>query len=79
MKKIPHLFGKTIVAVCIVCTTGFSYYALRILSRTGHDATGLLAVIVGFFGGELLFLCLRNILKKEKSNGTDQETTGEPD
>ena len=59
-RKIPHLFAKLVVIWCIAFASGASYYALRILSRTGNDAAGLLAVILGFFGGELLFLCLRS-------------------
>ena len=63
---IPHLFGKVIVFWCIAVGTGASLYALRILSRTGHDATALLGVILAFFGGELMVLCLRTILDEKK-------------
>lgn len=73
---IPHLFGKVIVFWCVGVGTAASVYALRILSRTGHDATGLLGVILAFFGGELLVLCLKTILnekKKEKGDKNDEE------
>lgn len=63
---INHLFAKLTVAWCILFGTACSVYALRILSRTGHDATGLLGVILAFLGGELLFLCLRTILSERK-------------
>lgn len=66
-RKIPHLFAKLVVIWCIAFASGASYYALRILSRTGNDAASLLAVILGFFGGELLFLCLRTVLKERKT------------
>ena len=69
---VPHLFGKIIVFWCIIVGTGSSVYALRILSRTGHDATGLLGVILAFFGGELMVLCLKTILSKKESK-TDME------
>ena len=59
---IPHLFSKLVVIHCVACGTAFSYYALRILSRTGHDPAGLLGVILAFFGGELLILCLKKVL-----------------
>lgn len=76
--KIPHLFGKLIVMWCIAVGTGASYWALRILSRTGHDSSPVLAVILGFFGGELLVLCLNTILKEKKSkNVSDQDTEEE--
>lgn len=70
---IPHLFGKVIVLWCVGFGTAASVYALRILSRTGHDSAGVLAVILGFFGGELLVLCLKTILKKEKVSESDTE------
>lgn len=65
--RIPHLFGKVVVFWCIAVGTGASAYALRILSRTGHDASTLLGVILAFFGGELLVLCLKTILNGKVS------------
>lgn len=59
---IPHLFAKVMVFHCVLCGTAFSYYALRIMSRTGNDPAALLGVILAFFGGELLLLCLKKIL-----------------
>jgi len=72
-KKINHLFAKLTVAWCVAWGTACSVYALRILSRTGNDATGLLGVILAFLGGELLFMCLRTILA-EKPDGKKNET-----
>ena len=68
LRGIPHLFAKLMVLHCVTCGTAASFYALRILSRTGHDPTGILAVILGFFGGELLLLCLKKILAEPKEN-----------
>lgn len=59
---IPHLFGKLVVLWCILFGTAASAYALRVLARTGHDPAALLGVILAFFGGELLILCLKKIL-----------------
>ena len=59
---VPHLFGKVMVLWCVFCGTAASAYALRILSRTGHDPAALLGVILAFFGGELLIMCLKKIL-----------------
>ena len=73
ISAVPHLFGKLIVLWCVGFGTAASVYALRILSRTGHDSAGVLAVILGFFGGELLALCLRTILKKEKASDSDAD------
>lgn len=63
--KIPHFYAKATIAYCIAFATFASFYALRIMSRTGNDPSGLLGVILGFFGGELLLLLLKTVLKKE--------------
>lgn len=63
-KTVPHLFAKVTVLYCVAFASGASIWSLRILSRTGHDPANLLAIILGFFGGELLLLCLKTILKK---------------
>ena len=62
---IPHLFSKIIVLWCILFGSAACAYALRILSRTGHDPAALLGVILAFVGGELLMLCLRKILSEK--------------
>lgn len=66
ISSIPHLFAKLTVVWCVGFGSAASYYALRIMSHTGHDSAALLGVILAFFGGELLVLCLRTILKKDK-------------
>ena len=65
ISSVPHLFGKMIVLWCVGFGTAASVYALRILSRTGHDSAGVLGVILAFFGGELMAMCMRTVLKKE--------------
>ena len=72
--SIPHLFGKIIVFWCIAVGTMASLWALRILSHTGHDASALLGVILAFFGGELMVLCLKTILNNKVSKS---DTEGE--
>jgi len=56
---------------CVVCGTAFSFYALRILSRTGNDPAALLGVILAFFGGELLLMCLKTVLNERKDDSND--------
>lgn len=73
IREIPHLFGKIIVLWCVAVGTLSSAWALRILSHTGHDPAALLGVILAFFGGELLVLCLKTALKKEKVSDSDAE------
>ena len=67
LAAIPHLFAKGIICFCVLFGAGCSLYALRILSRTGHDPAALLGVILAFFGGELLLLCLKTVLSEKKS------------
>ena len=66
LRAVPHLFAKGMVLWCVICGTAASAYALRILSRTGHDPATLLGVILAFFGGELLLMCLKTILNEKK-------------
>lgn len=65
LAAVPHLFSKLIVLWCILFGSAACAYALRILSRTGHDPAALLGVILAFVGGELLILCLRKILSEK--------------
>ena len=65
LSAVPHLFSKLIVLWCILFGSAACAYALRILSRTGHDPAALLGVILAFVGGELLMLCLRKILSEK--------------
>lgn len=68
IRSVPHLFAKLTVIYCIAFASGASVYSLLILSNTGHDPAALLGIIMGFFGGELLLLCLKTIFKKEEKN-----------
>jgi len=72
LRAVPHLFGKVVVIWCVACGTAASAWALRILSRTGHDPAGLLGVILAFFGGELLIMCLRKALNDPKDCPNDR-------
>jgi len=73
LRAVPHLFAKSMVLWCVACGTAASAYALRILSHTGHDPAALLGVILAFFGGELLLMCLKTVLngtrRKDETNG----------
>lgn len=71
IREIPHLFAKLMVLWCVACGTAASAYALRILAQTGHDPAALLGVILAFFGGELLLMCLKTVLKNGKDDTND--------
>ena len=66
LRSVQHLFAKCMVLWCVACGTAASAYALRILSHTGHDPAALLGVILAFFGGELLLMCLKTVLNEKK-------------
>lgn len=66
LRDINHLFAKLMVLWCVACGTAASAYAMRILSRTGQDPAALLGVILAFFGGELLLMCLKTVLNEKK-------------
>ena len=59
--KVPHLFSKIIVSICISMGLYYSQWAMEIVEKTEADPSPTLAIILGFFGGELLFLCLKTI------------------
>lgn len=73
ISAIPHLFGKIIVFWCVGVGTAASAWSLRILSHTGHDPSAVLGVILAFFGGELMVLCLNTIMKEKKGKKSDEE------
>ena len=64
IRATPHLFAKLTVIYCVAFASGASIWSLRIMSRTGHDPANLLAIILGFFGGELLIMGLKTITEK---------------
>lgn len=75
LRSVPHLFGKVMVVWCVAAGTVCSLWAVRILSRTGQDASGLLVPVLAFFGGELALMfgkCALKEKKEEKQNGSDE-------
>ena len=71
LRAVPHLFAKGMVLWCVACGTAASAYAMRILSRTGQDPAALLGVILAFFVGELLLMCLKTVLNGTKKRKDD--------
>lgn len=77
MSRIPHLFGKLMVIWCVGAGTICCLWALRILSRTGQDAAGLLTPILAFFGSELTLMFGKNALQGKKNQSRKEETQNE--
>lgn len=71
LRGINHLFAKLMVLWCVACGTAACFWSLRILSNTGQDPAALLGVILAFFGGELLLMCLKTVLKNGKDDTHD--------
>ena len=80
LRAVPHLFGKVMVVWCVAAGTVCSFWAVRVLSRTGQDASGLLIPILTFFGGELALMFGKNALQNNKeagrTGGKDKITDG---
>lgn len=67
LTAIPHLFAKATIVYCIAFATLASLYALW-KQGAGMSMEGVLGITLGFFGGELLLLCLKTVLKKERTD-----------
>lgn len=76
LRAVPHLFAKTTVVYCVACATAACAYSLWKQAH-GGSMEGALALALGFFGGELLLLCLKTILKKE--GNADEDPADEQD
>ena len=79
MKKIfetPHLFAKLTIIYCIAYASAVTAYCVWKQGQ-GMPMTDILAVALGFFGGELLLLCLKTVLGKKKKEESDDEGTSE--
>lgn len=69
LRNVPHLFGKAMVVWCVAAGTACSLWAMRILSRTGQDASDLLIPVLAFFGGELALMFGKNALQNKEKAG----------
>lgn len=72
LRAVSHLFAKCMVLWCVICGTTACFWALCILSHTGRDPAALLGVVLAFFGGELLLMCLKTVLSEAKKRKDDE-------
>ncbi len=77
LKKMPHLFAKSIIVHCIVVVTIAAYWSLYAQYR-GAEMTGLFAAIAAPFVTELAMLLLKTLLKKDKEEPDNEGITDEP-
>ncbi len=78
MKNVNHLFSKIIILYCIAFASFMCIYAVLMMNNTGYDASAILTATLGFFGGELLFMCLKTVFgnKKKKETASPVEDAG---
>lgn len=72
LKSVPHLFAKSTIIYCVICATAASAYGMRAQAH-GASMEGVLGIVLGFFGGELLLLCLKTVLGKDGKEDKDNE------
>lgn len=65
-KGVSHLYSKLIVLYCIAFASGLCIYGMYMMRVTGYDSSAIITVGVGFFGGELLCMCLKTIFDNKK-------------
>ena len=61
-RKTKHLFSKIAIIYCIAFSSIASIWALWIADKDGLLVTEVLAIILALFGGELLLICLRQVI-----------------
>ena len=76
LRKVPHLFAKIVVIYCVAAATMFSAVTYFLAWSRGMEMSGTLAVIIGFFGGELLLLAMKTILKKDSKEDENSFESG---
>lgn len=69
---ISNLFSKVVVLFCIGYMVRVTEKAMDITLLTGIDASNIILVCAGFFGGELLFLALKSALKYKDDTKLEQ-------
>lgn len=62
--KKRHSFAKRVVRYCILIGTLITAVALRDAWVTASFSSGTLTALLGFWGGELLILCVKCIFDK---------------
>ena len=75
INKVPHLFGKCMVILCLMGGSASIAWAFRILSRTDNDPAATLVAALAFFGTELGMMFGRDALKGKEDKRDGREHT----
>lgn len=74
----PGAFSKILVVFCLGYSVRVIEWAMNQFEQSNTEASTLLTVAIGLFGGELLFLCIKRVFakvdKKESSVVDDQDS-----
>ena len=80
--KQKRTFSNCIIVYCIVYMSVYLWRCLDIITTTDVNATTCVTVAGGFFGGELLAVCLAYVFGKKaekKTTATTDNIAGDPD
>lgn len=72
-RGVNHLYSKLVILYCIAFASFLCLYALFMMHDTGYDASSIITVGVGFFGGELLCVCLKSVFDGKKNKGEQKD------
>ena len=76
----PGIFSKALVLFCLGYSVRVIEWAMDQFEQSNTEASTLLTVAIGLFGGELLFLCIKRVFakvdKKESSGVDEQDSDG---
>ena len=75
--SIPHLFAKVIIVHCIIVVTIAAYFSL-VAQAKGAEMTALYTAVAATFVSELCMLLLKTLLKKDKGETEDEDSTQQP-
>lgn len=76
--KKPGAFSKIIVVFCLIYSVRIIEWAMRQFEETQMEATTLITVSIGLFGGELLLLCLKRVFSKNDKKELKSEEVPQP-
>lgn len=78
----PGSFSKVLVVFCLAYSVRVIEWAMDQFEQSNTEASTLLTVAIGLFGGELLFLCIKRVfakVDKKESSGVDEQDSDDVD
>ena len=72
--KDKRRFSNAIIVYCIAYMSVYLWRCLDIITTTDVNPSTCVTVAGGFFGGELLAVCLAYVFSRKKTDGTQRDT-----